>query len=221
MSFDAATSYRLLLAAIVIGAGAGGPVGCVVAEKKGAWIGTLAGAAAAALCTGLLAQSSLLRGERPFLIATLLAAAGCGLLAGFFFGFSALIMRSLARQPPSAGMATMQTINVEVFNPWFGVAFVATPAACALVMILSLVHWHHPAATYMLIGGALYLLGTLWVTVLFNIPRNNALAAVEATAPEAPQLWSGYLRTWTAWNHVRTAGALAAALVLMLGLIEG
>jgi uncharacterized membrane protein len=218
MSFDAATSY-LLLAAIGIGAGAGGPVGYVVAGKKGAWRGTLAGAAGAVLCTGVLAQSDLLHAERPLLIATLLAAAGCGLLAGFFFGFSALIMRSLARQPPSSGMATMQTINVEVFNPWFGVAFVATPAACALVMILSLFHWHHPAAIYTLVGGALYLLGTLWVTVLFNIPRNDALAAVAATAPDAPDLWSSYLRTWTAWNHVRTAGALAAAIVLMLGLI--
>ena len=117
-------------------------------------------------------------------------------------------------------MATMQTINVEVFNPWFGVAFVATPAACALVMILSLFRWHHPAAMYSLIGGALYLLGSLWVTVLFNIPRNDGLAAVAATAPEAPELWSRYLRTWTAWNHVRTAGAFAAAIVLMLGLIE-
>jgi hypothetical protein len=47
-------------------AGAGGPVGYVVAGKKGAGIGTLVGAAGAALCTGLLAQSGVLRGERPF-----------------------------------------------------------------------------------------------------------------------------------------------------------
>jgi uncharacterized membrane protein len=212
--FDAAT-----LAAIVIGASAGGPVGSVVAGRKGTWSAALAGAASAALSSGL-AESGVLHGARPLLIATLLAAAGCGLLAGFFFGFSVLVMRSLARQPQTSGMATMQTINVEVFNPWFGVVFVATPAACALVMILALFRWHEPATSYLLIGGALYLLGTLWVTVCFNIPRNDALASVAPTAPEAPALWSNYLRTWTVWNHVRTAGAFAAAIVLMIGLIE-
>ena len=66
----------------------------------------------------------------------------------------------------------------------------------------------------------LYLIGTLWVTVLFNIPRNDALAALPPSSPEAPERWSDYLRTWTVWNHVRTAGGLAATVVLMLGLAE-
>ena len=87
-------------------------------------------------------------------------------------------------------------------------------------MILSLLRWNHPAASHLLIGGALYLIGTLWVTVLFNIPRNDALAALPPSSPEAPERWSEYLRTWTVWNHVRTAGALAATVVLMLGLAQ-
>jgi uncharacterized membrane protein len=28
---------------------------------------------------------------------------------------------------------------------------------------------------------------------------------------EGARLWTDYVRTWTAWNHVRTIGALIAA----------
>jgi uncharacterized membrane protein len=56
-------------------------------------------------------------------VLTLLAMLGCGLMAGFFFAFSAVIMAALARLPPAQGIAAMQTINVVVINPWFGVAF--------------------------------------------------------------------------------------------------
>ena len=47
-------------------------------------------------------------------------------------------MLALARQPHPSGMAAMQTINVVVFNPWFGGAFSLAPVACALAMITAL-----------------------------------------------------------------------------------
>ena len=49
------------------------------------------------------------------------------------------------------------------------------------------------------------------VTMVFNVPRNDALAATEPTSVEGASLWSNYITTWTAWNHVRTVAALAAA----------
>jgi uncharacterized membrane protein len=48
---------------------------------------------------------------------TLLSTLGCGLMAGFFFAFSACVMKALARLAPSAGIAAMQSINVVVINP--------------------------------------------------------------------------------------------------------
>jgi uncharacterized membrane protein len=45
-------------------------------------------------------------------------------------------------------------------------------------------------------------------------PSHEAAAqAIRATQPaaDAPGRWAGYVRGWTAWNHVRTAAALAAA----------
>ena len=146
----------------------------------------------------------------------LVAALGCGLMAGLFFSFSAVIMRSLARQPQASGMAVMQTINVAILNPWFGAAFFGTPFACVLVIISSLLNWDGARAACSIAGSVLYLIGGLLVTVLFNIPKNNALEAVEATAPGAAALWSDYLTSWTRWNHVRSATTFAAAAFLTI-----
>ena len=44
-------------------------------------------------------------------IVTLLAALGCALMAGLFFAFSVSVMRGLARIPPAAGIAAMNSIN--------------------------------------------------------------------------------------------------------------
>jgi uncharacterized membrane protein len=127
-------------------------------------------------------------------------------------------MKALGRLPPGQGIAAMQSINVAVLNPWFLGAFLGTAAVCALASILSLLRWQEPGSFYVLAGSALYLVGTLLVTAVFNIPRNDALGAIAATDPDAARLWAGYIAGWTAWNHVRTAAALGAAAALTFAL---
>jgi uncharacterized membrane protein len=148
---------------------------------------------------------------------TFVAALGSGLMAGLFFAFSASVMKALARLPSAEGIAAMQSINVAIINPVFLAAFFGTAAACALVVIASLLRWHDPGAVYLLVGGALYLGGSLLVTMVFNVPKNDALASVTPAADSA-SLWASYLAEWTAWNHVRTAATLAAAASLTIGL---
>jgi len=109
---------------------------------------------------------------------TLFAALGCGLIAGVFFAFSAFVMKALARLPTGEGIAAMQSINVAVINPLFLAAFLGTATTCVFVIISSLLRWHDPGAVYLLAGGALYLIGSLLVTVVFNVPKNEALASV-------------------------------------------
>ncbi|MCI0388759.1 MAG: DUF1772 domain-containing protein [Acidobacteria bacterium] len=146
------------------------------------------------------------------------AALGCGLIAGFFFAFSVGVMKALARLPPGEGIAAMQSINVAVLNPWFLGAFMGTAAICALVVIISLMRWRDPGAGYSLVGGMLYLLGSLIVTMLFNVPKNNELAAVTPADPASANLWASYLTNWTAWNHVRAVASLAAMVSLIIAL---
>ena len=151
-------------------------------------------------------------------VLTLVGLLGCGLMAGVFFAFSSFVMPGLARLPPAQGIAAMQSINVTALRPPFLGAFLLAAAACLLLAALSVWRWHLPGAALRLAGSALYLVGTFGVTAAFNVPRNEALAAVRADSAEGAQLWSRYLASWTAWNHVRTVAALAATALLGVAL---
>ena len=107
---------------------------------------------------------------------TFVAAIGCGLVAGIFFAFSTFVMKALARIPSAGGIAAMQSINVVVINPWFMGAFFGTALACLVLVVSSLFRWNDSNAIYLLIGSLLYLIGTIAVTMVFNVPRNDALA---------------------------------------------
>ena len=141
----------------------------------------------------------------------LFSALGCGLIAGVFFAFSSFVMNALARLQPTQGIAAMQSINITVINPLFMAAFLGTAAACIFLAVSSLLKWHQPGAAYLLLGSLLYLIGTLGVTIVFNVPLNEALARVEPDSTGGASLWANYLANWTFWNHIRTAAALAAA----------
>ncbi len=151
-------------------------------------------------------------------VVILISALGSGLMAGFFFAFSVSVMQALGRLPPVQGIAAMRSINVVVINPVFLIAFFGTAVACVAVAISALSTWHEPGAAYLLAGGLLYLTGSFLVTIIFNVPRNNALAAVDPASTAGAALWASYLTAWTAWNHVRTAAALAAAAALSIAL---
>jgi uncharacterized membrane protein len=147
-----------------------------------------------------------------------LSALGCGLMAGLFFAFSVAIMAALARLPPAAGIAAMQSINAVILNSLFRAVFFGTAALCALAVLSPLWTWGDPGAPWRLLGGALYLAGGLLVTMACNVPLNQALAALAPDDPGSTERWREYVARWTAWNHVRTLACLAAAASLTAGL---
>jgi uncharacterized membrane protein len=144
-------------------------------------------------------------------ILILISALGCGLVAGVFFAFSSFIMEALGKLPPSQGIAAMQSINVVVINPLFlGVLF-GTAALALFLGFGAIRHLGDPSATWIMAGVGLYVIGTVVVTMAFNVPLNNALAAVDPAGGEGAAVWADYLKNWTNWNHVRGLAALAAS----------
>ena len=132
------------------------------------------------------------------------AAVGCGAMGGVFFAFSTFVMAALRRLPAAQGVAAMQSINVVAVTPLFMTALFGTALACVAVIVDGEIA-----------AGAVYLVGVIAVTLAYNVPRNNALAAVEPGSAEAERLWARYLVEWTAANHVRTVSGLAAAALLI------
>jgi uncharacterized membrane protein len=148
------------------------------------------------------------------LAATFLTMAGSALMAGLFFIFSNTIMTALGKLPPPAGIAGMQSINVTILNPIFFLVFFGTSMLSAGLLAAALLNLSQGWAWPALAGSLCYLVGSLLVTMICNVPLNNRLAAASAGTTEAAQFWAEYLRVWTAWNHLRTVLCLAAAVLL-------
>ena len=119
--------------------------------------------------------------ERLIFVLTFLSILGTGLVAGIFFAFSVFVMRALGRLPPAGGIAAMQSINVAVLNPVFFAAFFGTAVLSLALAVAALVGWSLP---YLLAGSLLYLVGTILVTIVFNVPLNNRLASVTPDSAE-------------------------------------
>jgi uncharacterized membrane protein len=151
-------------------------------------------------------------------VLTLLAALGCAMMAGVFFAFSAFVMKALARLPAKQGIGAMQAINVAAVTFAFMAALFGTAAACGALAVLALFAWDEGFAPYLLVGSALYLVGTILLTIVYHVPRNEALARVEPRGADAESQWRRYLSGWTSWNHLRAGAALAAAATLTIAL---
>jgi uncharacterized membrane protein len=205
---------------VVVGVVVGAALGRVVGNRRGAVVGALIGAVACLVYGYLLSAGLLIPNVTTSSVLTVAAAVLCGLQGGLFYAFSTGVMWALGRQPHPSGMAAMKTINVVVFNPWFGGAFSLAPVACALAMINALARWPAPESPWVVAGGAFFLIGTLAVTALCNVPRNDALEAMPVDAEGAADLWSRFLREWTFWNHVRSGSALVAAALLTIALVD-
>ena len=148
-------------------------------------------------------------------VLTPVTALGCALVGGVFFAFSTFVMPALARLPAPQGIAAMQSINVTVITPPFMVALFGTGALCLVLAAAVLPAWPSGTSLRVLAACALYLCGNVLVTIVFNVPLNDAVAALDPTTAEAARVWADFLTGWTAWNHVRTVTALLAAALLV------
>jgi len=157
--------------------------------------------------------------DQAFFILTFTGALGSALVAGIFFAFSTFVMAALGRIPAEQGVAAMQSINITVINPLFMLAFMGTGALCLALAAGSYVRWDETAGKLILLASLIYLVGCIGVTMVFNVPLNDALAVVQPGTPEAATLWTRYLVDWTFWNHVRTVAPLVSAGLFIVALL--
>lgn len=150
----------------------------------------------------------------PLVIVTLV---GCGLNAGLFFVFSNTIMRSLSQMPHAQGMLAMQLINRVIQNPAFFAVFLGTGLLSLIVIGFAALEYPR-GAVYAIVGGAVYLVGSIVITIAFNVPLNNRLEALSHETDDGREMWALYLDRWTQWNHIRTLACTAATVLLALAL---
>jgi uncharacterized membrane protein len=152
---------------------------------------------------------------------TFAAALGSGLVAGVFLAFSSFVMPALARLRPEQGIAAMQSINVTVINPGFMLALFGTTVVALILATSAVWRWGQPNQLLLLTASVFYIVGCTGVTVVCNVPLNDALAAAQSGIGDSATLWARYLRDWTFWNHVRTVASAGTCALYMAAAVAG
>ena len=146
------------------------------------------------------------------------SALGAGLIAGVFFAFSTFIMTALGRSGQVPGILAMNSINSTILQSPFMPVFYGTTLTSIALAVIALSRWDASRSNAVLAGAIVYVLGMFVCTIVFNVPLNNALAAVDPASTEGAAVWTRYVNNWTFWNHVRTAAALGATALFTFAL---
>ncbi len=142
------------------------------------------------------------------------------LVAGVFLAFSDFIMRSLAITGGTGGVEAMQVINREVFRWIFMTLFLGMEAVSVIIATYAWTALSGPVSIVILSAAVIYLVGCFGVTVVFNVPMNEALAGMEFSSSSTKDYWlQTYVPRWTFWNSVRTGASAVSSALLLLGLL--
>lgn len=110
----------------------------------------------------------------------------------------------------------MQAINRVIVRPVFLMVFLGTGVTCVLALITGWQDLGHRSRIWGISGAIVYLLGSVGVTIAFNVPLNNRLDRVDADSEQGASMWETYFVRWTRWNHVRSIATIASTALLIL-----
>ncbi len=142
-----------------------------------------------------------------------------GLSAGLFYAWEVSVIPGTRRIPDRSYLETMQSINRAILNPAFFVVFFGS-----LLFLLGNSYLQYKEAvnlSFWIIAGATitYLIGTLGVTVMGNVPMNEALDAVNLNDLKSVELHHtrmAYEGKWNQWHSVRTVFSVLAFILSIL-----
>ena len=143
--------------------------------------------------------------------------------AGIIFIFSNTIMRTFAEFDADIMINVMNKLNILIVNPLFAFVFfggliAAYPTA---VMMRNPDKFSKPARYYALASTLVFFFGELLVTLTQNVPRNDALLAVDPESEEGVEYWqTEFLGGWVAWNTARCVFSVVASVLGGLSLMS-
>lgn len=156
----------------------------------------------------------------PVVVLTTIAALASAAAAGMMYVFSTFVLRGLDGTGPVNAITAMRGINADAnTNVPFLLAYFGAALLATAVGVVALVQFGRPGSGWLLAGAVVGVLGAI-VTIAFNVPLNDQLDAVDPgrlPVADAASEWQAYLSSWAAWNHVRTATAIASPVLMMVG----
>ena len=133
-----------------------------------------------------------------------------GLSAGFFFAWSVSVIPGTLKVSDAGYLETMQSINRAILNPTFYLVFFGT---LVFLSIGSIYEFHDNKVSFwlMLAASIVYLIGTVGVTALGNVPLNDQLDILklaEVSQTKLSEFREFYENNWNRLHGYRTVFAV-------------
>lgn len=143
----------------------------------------------------------------PLLIAAIVAA---GLQAGTYYVWACSVMPGLARADDHTFVTAQNHVNQAIVNPVFMLTFLGAPILAAVAVATST-----PAVRPWLIVGLALAVATVAITVVANVPLNDALGRVTSTTDtDLAAARAAFETAWVRWNVLRALTSTAALAAL-------
>ena len=141
-----------------------------------------------------------------------------GLSAGLFYAWSVSVIPGTQKVSDEVYLQTMQSINRAILNPAFFVIFFGSAVLLGMASIYEF-HASKLAFSLLLVSFISYLIGTIGVTGMGNVPLNDQLDALDLLRMDQSTLATFRTFYETKWNKLHTIRTMFAVLSFLLALI--
>lgn len=142
-----------------------------------------------------------------------LSTVACGLIAGLFYSYSCSVNPGLKALNDFGYLSAMQSINRAILNPVFFFSFIGTLLLLPISTYLSYTPGLSPRFWLLLASTLLYIVAVFGVTMLGNVPLNDALDKFNLNGANADELAAQralFEAKWNMLHSVRTIASVAS-----------
>ena len=159
-------------------------------------------------------------GSEFFVFALVLTILLCALVSGLLFGFAVVVMPGVAKLSDRDFLLAFKHMDGIIQNnqPLFMLVWVGSILSVLVSVILGTMDLSGQEAVLLWIGCGWYLLGVQLPTIVFNIPLNNTIQALEIDKLNESELTNSRVNfevKWNRWNKIRTANGIIAVSIFL------
>ena len=153
------------------------------------------------------------------------AALLCSLVAGFLFAFAVVVMPGIGTLNDLEFLKAFKAIDgvIQKNQPVFIIVWVGSVLAAIGAGVLSVWQMDGLDRVMVITAAAVYIMGVQVPTVVFNIPLNNRLQALDLDDMSEPELTEErrlFEIPWIRWNLIRTVVATFASAVFIIAALK-
>lgn len=145
----------------------------------------------------------------------------CSLVAGFLFAFAIVVMPGIGALNDLDFLKAFRAIDlvIQKNQPVFIIVWIGSALAAIGSGVLSVWQMEGLDRVMVITAAAIYIVGVQVPTVVFNVPLNNRLQALDLEdlpETEVAEERRSFEIPWLRWNWIRTVIATFASAILII-----